>query len=410
MDIAPPLFDSPFEQSLLPGMLNAVVEHNLSGILVVRQEGVIVYANTKAKHMLCLEEQDFDSDKQFFGYPLLPDETIEIDLFQADGTRTQAEMHTLAIPWHDGQAYLVNLQATQEKTRLREQLLKSSRQLNAIISASPLAIVALDTTGHVTLWNHAATQIYGWHDYEVLGQHAPLTSNTSDQFLDTLASDALQGKPLAGRELQGQLRRDGKQIDLLVWSSVLSDSHGLPSGVMLIFTDISERRRARAHIRSLEGRDPLTSLPDRRHFHKALNRALVKRKKVQDGAPLMILQLDIDRFKTVNQSIGQSGGDHLLQMVAQRLAGKLYETDLLARTGSDEFTVMLSHEPHLQDCARVADRLLRMFDAPFEHGGKQYYLTASVGIAIYPHDGKKTEDLLGAADRALERAKTGGGN
>ncbi|MEN6585418.1 MAG: bifunctional diguanylate cyclase/phosphodiesterase [Sulfuricella sp.] len=158
------------------------------------------------------------------------------------------------------------------------------------------------------------------------------------------------------------------------------------------------------------GRDPLTSLPDRRHFHKALNRALAKRRKEPDGAPLMILQLDIDRFKTVNHSIGQAGGDHLLQMVAQRLAGKLYETDLLARTGSDEFSVLLSHASHLQDCARIGDRLLRMFDSPFEHGDETYYLTASIGIAVYPHDGKKAEDLLGAADRALERAKEVGGN
>ncbi len=404
----PFLCDSRPEQSLMPKVLDAVLEHHLSGILVVQQDGTILCANAAARRMLCLEE--CDDGGQLFGHPLLPDETMEIELFQADGTRAMAEMYTLAIPWHDKQAYMVNLQTTQGKTRLREQLLKSNKLLNAIIGSSPLAIIALDTAGQVTLWNHAATQIYGWHAHEVLGQHAPLTSDTSDQFLDTLASDALQGKPLSGRELLGQFRRDGKPIDLLVWSSVLSDSHGLPSGVMLIFSDISERRRARAHIRSLVGRDQLTSLPDRRHFRHALRGALMGRKKEKNDTPLMILQLDIDRFKTVNHSIGQTGGDHLLQMVAQRLAGKLYETDLLARTGSDEFSVLLNQAPQLQDCARVADRLLHMFDTPFEHGGEQYYLTASIGIAVYPHDGKKTDDLLGAADSALERAKEEGGS
>jgi diguanylate cyclase (GGDEF)-like protein/PAS domain S-box-containing protein len=360
--------------------------------------------------MLRLDEAQLASGRLLFGHPLLPDETVEIDLFHDDRRRSLAEMHTRAIPWLDGQAYLVTLHFTQEKVRLREQLLKSSKQLNAVIAASPLAIVALDTAGRVTLWNHAATQMYGWHDHEVLGQHAPITSSSSAQLLDMLAGDALQGSPLKGKELHGQLRRDGKEIDLLVWSSVINDSHGLPSGVMLILSDISERRRARAHLRSLVGRDPLTSLPDRRHFRKSLRRAVMERKKARADTPLMVLQLDLDRFKTVNHSVGQSGGDHLLQMVAQRLAGKLYEADLLARTGSDEVTVLLTHAPQLQDCARVADRLLGMFDAPFEHDGEQYYLTASIGIAVYPHDGHKADELLGAADKALGRAKENGGN
>lgn len=401
-----------YREQILPwDVLNLVVERHLSGILVVQQDGAIHYANAAAKRMLCLpDEPEEDGAKQMFGHPMLPGEIIEIDIFQADGTRAKAEMHTFVIPWGERQAQLVNLQYTQEKTHLREQLLKSNKQLNAIIAASPLAIVALDTSGRVTLWNHAATKIYGWDDHEVLGKNAPVTSDISAQFLDTLASDALQGKPLAGKELQGQFRRDGKHIDVLVWSSALHDSHGLPSGVMLVFSDISERRRVSAQIRNLVGRDTLTSLPDRRHFHKTLNRTLIKRKKEQDNSPLIILQLDIDRFKTVNHSIGRRGGDHLLRMVAQRLAGNLYENDLLARTGSDEFTVLLSHSLQMQDCARVADRLLRMFDIPFEHGDEQYFLTTSIGIAVYPHDGRKTENLLGAADSALDRAKKEGGN
>lgn len=287
--------------------------------------------------------------------------------------------------------------------------LQHGMPLRAVIASSPLAIVVFDTSGRVTLWNHAATQLYGWEAHEVLGQHAPVTSDISDQLLDTLTSDALQGRLLNGKELQEQLRRDGKQIDLLAWSSLIRDEQDQTGGVMLMFSDITEKRRTRIHTGGDPEHDALTSLPDRHHFRKALQRALSGRTRKNDDTPLMVLQLDIDRFKTVNRSIGQSGGDHLLQTVAQRLASKLYETDMLARTGSDEFTVLLTHATQIQDSARIADRLLHLFDAPFEHDGEQYFLTTSIGIAVFPHDGRKAEDLLGAADRALERAKEEGG-
>ncbi|MEN6585419.1 MAG: PAS domain-containing protein [Sulfuricella sp.] len=109
------------EQSTAPGLLDAVVEHHMSGILVVQHEGAILYANAVAKHMLCLDESD--AGCQLFGHPLLLDETVEIDLFQADGTRGLAEMHTLSIPWRDGQAFMVSLQYSEDKIHLREQLL-----------------------------------------------------------------------------------------------------------------------------------------------------------------------------------------------------------------------------------------------------------------------------------------------
>jgi len=214
---------------------------------------------------------------------------------------------------------------------------------------------------------------------------------------------------MRGRELNDLARRDGRRIDVQVWSTLLPNRDGEAKGAMLILHDISARRRSDAHQHGLAGRDPLTALIDRAHFRKALRRVLAARRQNRSRAPLMLLKLDIDRFKIVNRSLGQVGGDHLLQQVAQRLAGSLYENDLLGRTGSDEFGILLNDTRQIQDGARVAERLQGLFSEPFPHGGERYFLSASIGIAVYPRDGHKVDQLLDAADHALAQAKKAGG-
>lgn len=277
-----------------------------------------------------------------------------------------------------------------------------------LVNALPLAIVALDSAGRVSLWNRAATQMLGWQEHEVLGQVPPIIAGNAAQTITALYDEVHRGVQIMGRELPGQTRRDGKIIDLKVWSSRQTQEGGAQTGATLVFADITEQRRLRAHLRGLAERDPLTDLPHRRHFRKSLQKAL-KAARANGQAP-MVLILDMDRFRTINQAIGQTAGDFILKEVARRLAGHLYEKDLIARTGSDEFSILLTDSLMLKDSARIADRLTHLFDEPFEYLGENYYFTASIGIAVAPHDGDKCDTLLDAAYMALNRAKVEGGN
>ncbi|MDO8931974.1 MAG: EAL domain-containing protein, partial [Rhodocyclaceae bacterium] len=230
-----------------------------------------------------------------------------------------------------------------------------------------------------------------------------------EETLTGVWEQALRGKAVSGRELLDQRRRDGQAIAFQVWAAPMHNAQGLASGIILTLADVTEQRRAEAHIRRLVGHDTLTGLPNRRQFQKQLQRTLNKVGS-RDRAPLMVLQLGIDRFKNINKSLGHAGGDRLLQAVARRLAAALYETDLVARSGGDEFSILLRDTHHLRDGARVANKLLQHFAASFDIDGQELFVTASIGIAVHPHDGRKADELIHAADDAMDRAKRQGGN
>jgi len=292
-----------------------------------------------------------------------------------------------------------------------EALGPNTRILRALVAYSPLAIVAADLSGRVTLWNHAAIHMFGRSDVEMRGQVLPDRSAQCGDSLFGLFERALDGETFQGHEVTGIPGGDGQPLDLDVWASRMDNERGLPAGVLMMFADIGNRKRIEAHIRHLVGHDPLTGLPNRRQFHKQLQRLLhYKKKKQQKLLPILVMQLGLDRFRTINKSLGPILGDQLLRDVSRRLAESVYETDLLARTGGDEFSVLLRGTHHIQDGARVAERLRQRLAEPFMLGGKEVHVTASVGLAVAPEDGMEAEEMIRAADSAMARAKEQGGD
>lgn len=377
------------------------------GVMRVDTEGRLRYANPAAVGMLRLDVEDLAGG--LFGYPLLENEVQEIFIHPERGRRERAELRVQSIAWGDGRAWLAVLTPSHGSPPRQTAGARGQALHHAIVQAVPMALIALDEQLRVSFWSRAASTLLGWEDFEVLGRPPPRLAEAEASSLLGVARATLEQQPARGLELFDLARRDGRHIDLQVWSSPLLDRHGEACGVLLLLHDISARRRAQAHQRMQAGRDALTALLDRVHFRKALRRQLAARRREGSQAPLILLKLDIDRFKNVNRALGQAGGDHLLQQVAQRLAGHLYENDLLGRTGSDEFCIVLSGASELQDGARVAERMQGLFAEPFLHGSERYFLTCSIGIAVYPRDGRKADALLDAADQALAQAKQMGG-
>ena len=173
----------------------------------------------------------------------------------------------------------------------------------------------------------------------------------------------------------------------------------------MTFEDASERRRAESQIAHMAYHDALTGLPNRVMFHRRLVESVAAAKR---GSKRALLCIDLDGFKGVNDSLGHPVGDTLLQAVAQRLLDCARETDTVARLGGDEFAVIQTglHQP--SDAATLADRLIASLSKPFQLGGGQVIVGASVGIATLPDDGLDPDELLKHADLALYRAKTEG--
>ncbi|EGV18466.1 putative bifunctional diguanylate cyclase/phosphodiesterase [Thiocapsa marina] len=170
--------------------------------------------------------------------------------------------------------------------------------------------------------------------------------------------------------------------------------------------DVTERRCAEQKVDFLTHRDPLTGLPNRSLFHELLTRAIAHAER--SGTELALLFLDLDNFKTVNESLGHSRGDQLLIAVSQRLRDALPDGNALARVGGDEFNLILEHSARPPGIDLLAQDLIDALDAPFLIDGHPVYIGVTIGIALYPADGAAIETLQSSADAALNRAKQDG--
>jgi diguanylate cyclase (GGDEF)-like protein len=176
-----------------------------------------------------------------------------------------------------------------------------------------------------------------------------------------------------------------------------------------------ERNRLLAELESLHSNerflayhDMLTGLPNRQLFYERLRQAVAHAKR--NTKMLAVLSLDLDAFKSVNDTLGHRAGDLLLTAVAERLRGALRENDTVARLGGDEFTLKLSDIAQPRDAVRVAEKILKLFHEPFVIDGKELNITASIGVGLYPDHGRDAEMLVKNADLALYRAKQQGKN
>lgn len=169
-----------------------------------------------------------------------------------------------------------------------------------------------------------------------------------------------------------------------------------------------ERRRTRLHLRALAYYDSLTGLPNRLFFQERLRDALVDMRG--RARPAAVLFFDLDHFKDINETLGHAMGDRFLQLVANRLVRSSGENAAVARMGGDEFIVLLLNCSDAEQVRETAEKMLRALDEPYEIDGYEQYISASIGVAIFPRDGRDDQTLIKKADIAMYRAKERGGN
>lgn len=388
---------------------HALVEKNINSLLVVDREGKILYANPAAEKLFFVPCGGLAG--RLFGHPVQEGEVSEVDVMHSDHRKTTAEMNVTSFVWNGVSAFLLSLRAITGRRSLKESLRKDTDRLHALINMSPLAIVAVNMSGRITLWNQAAERIFGWREADMIGQQLPSTSvDDKGASLPNVIEQAIRGEALHGRELAGQRRARGGELVLQLWTSPLRNSLEISSsGVMILAADITERKRTEARLHHIASLDPLTALPNRAQFRERL-RLAVDRVKQGDQPPFTVFHFGLDRFKSINQSLGHAMGDQILLEVAKRLSASLYDTDLVARTSGDEFSILLRDTRHVRDSARIAQKLLDAVSTAILQGGNEVFATASIGIAVFPHDGEDADSLLHSADTAMDVAKERGGS
>ena len=191
---------------------------------------------------------------------------------------------------------------------------------------------------------------------------------------------------------------------------VIKDDDGLPLRLVGTQTDISQLKDSEETIWQHANFDALTNLPNRRMFYARLDQELSKSKRTK--LKFGLLFLDLDRFKEVNDTLGHDQGDVLLQLAAQRLLDCTYEQDVVARLGGDEFVILVSdiENIHLKNLEVIAQKVLSTLAEPFLLNHEKAFVSASIGIAIYPDDSSNTDDLIKCVDQAMYESKHRGGN
>lgn len=291
-----------------------------------------------------------------------------------------------------------------KKTNAR---LKSSLSLLlATLEATADGILVLDNPGKVVTFNQKFAKIWNLLYSEPTFYEDELIS----VILDRLAEpDAISFRALfahANTEKHDFLRlKSGHIIEYYLQPQKLA---GKIVGRVWSFRDVTEEKQTEAMVKHQALHDALTNLPNRILFNQKLTAAL---SEVANNSKLIaVMFLDLDRFKKVNDTLGHSVGDLLLQSVVQRLVSCLRETDVLARWGGDEFVLLLTQICSREDVNEIAHRLIEVLEPQFFLAGHAVHVTTSIGIAMYPHDGLDHNTLLQNADFALYQAKKCGRN
>ena len=260
-----------------------------------------------------------------------------------------------------------------------------------------------DLDGNILAVNSAFTAITGYRADEVLGRNPRLLKSGRQQpaFYRTMWDTLVREGHWQGEAWNR--RKDGSDYAERITISTVPDRHGRPHHYVAVFADITSASEQRQLLEQRSNFDALTGLPNRLLLQERLNRAIGRARG--DGRQVALAFIDLDGFKSVNDSLGHVAGDQLLATMAQRLQKALRVSDTLARFGGDEFVAVL---PELQDESLLASLIGRLIEAarlPVALEQRQVQLSASVGVAIFPRDGDTPEQLLSKADQAMYVAK-----
>ncbi len=325
---------------------------------------------------------------------------------------------------HGAQDYLLKTRLDRYSlNKVLESMVDRAANAEALFAHKELAQVTLNSIGEAVLsvaldgaviyLNPVAESLTGWRGAEAAGHPVEEVLNIVDGSTRIPVSNPLfmamkQNKALSLTPHCVLIRRDGSESGIEDSAAPIHDRNGLVTGAVMVFHDVTQARALALRTSYLAQHDTLSGLANRAMLHDRLSHAITAANRHREK--LAVLFIDVDRFKQVNDFLGHSVGDRLLQAMAQRLVTCLRDSDTAGRFGGDEFVVVLSEVAHSADAAIIADKLLVTLSQPYTIDAHSLHITVSIGIATFPDDGLDAELLLKNADVAMYHAKDGGRN
>lgn len=281
------------------------------------------------------------------------------------------------------------------------------RKLSLAVEQNPFPIVITDLQANIEYVNRAFTQITGYEAHEALGRNPGFlkSGKTKPEIYVEMWSRLQRGEPWQGELVN--LRKDGKEYTESVLIYPVRNADGTATHYLAHIEDVTAKKSAAERIRHLSNYDQLTGLPNRAMLEERFNYSLEMVR--QQGGKLSLMWIDLDNFKDINDALGHAVGDLLLREVASRLHALLREQDTLSRQSGDDFVLVMPGADQ-NEAALMVTRLMSELSRPILLGNRELIITASVGIAVYPHDGDSLTSLLICSEAAMYRVKDEGRN
>lgn len=393
-------------------------------------DGTVLYASAESARMLGYARADDLCGRSF--QSLMCDDTApapKLDAEQSandglfypeehrfcrqDGTSFMAEIVTKVVLCNGEQAFQVAILDVSAREAFGRREKEAAALTRMLVDSAFRSVVVVDVQGRITELNSTAEQLLGISKEQSVGEVIDVLENAFDETGRSLRGTSIgvttaMSAGVAPTSRMVQIRGTAGAKD--VWFSsqpLVRAGESEAYGVAYSFDDVTELRNTQTSHTLANGNDELTGLPNRHFMQKQLAKSLEHSRAT--GLPLALVCIDLDRFKTVNDTYGHSIGDQLLKEVSVRLGAILRGTDWIARAGGDEFVIVLPASSRVQ-AATVAERVLDRLSQPFSVGPSSFYTGASVGIAMYAANERDAtvEDLLTAADTAMFCAKISG--
>jgi len=408
--------------------LRILFEFAPDGIYLNDLKGTFIDGNKAAEELTGYKREELIG-KNFLKLKLLPPEQIpravallaknvlgkstgphEFILNRKDGKQVTVEISTYPVKIEGKSLALGIARNVTERKRIEEALIQERNLLQALIGNIPDAIHFKDDKNRFIRVNKARADLSGTTPKNMIGKtdfdFFPQEQAAKEAFADdsrVMESD----RPLVDK-VEKITYADGTEHWFSVTKIPRHNEKGQVIGTMGISRDITKRKQQEKHLAYMATHDALTGFANRALFSDHLSLALAHAQRNRQKFPIMLL--DLDNFKDVNDRLGHSVGDKLLKAAGDRIKGILRKTDTVARMGGDEFLLLLPETTRTEHIDVVAQKILAAFQKPFLLDDHQIRTTTSIGIAIYPSDGKEADTLLKNADIAMYRVKRYGRN
>jgi diguanylate cyclase (GGDEF)-like protein/PAS domain S-box-containing protein len=311
--------------------------------------------------------------------------------------------------YKEDRATLGSFMDINERKRMEKALRQSEEKYRTILESIQEGYFEVDLNGNFTFCNDSMSRLTGHSKEDLLGMnHKQFTNEeTAKEVFQAFDEVYTTGEPSKGFDWQ-IIRKDGGEGFVEASVTLQKDSSGKPTGFKGMLRDITERKRTEQQINYMATHDVLTGLPNRLMFSQLLNQAI--RSAQRHKKQLAVFFIDLDRFKTINDSLGHEAGDRLLKEMARRFKRSLRTIDVVGRLGGDEFIILTEEVEELSQIANVAHKILTTTIQPMSLQGEECRVTASIGISMYPGNGTDEQTLIKNADMAMYFAKEEGKN